>query len=337
MKIKKTIQRMRYKCSWKYPTLYAWAGKLAFPFQLAVLGLALFAAVDFYQDHYSWAAATKTNQFEAKPALIKTALAKSQTKPLETKTEPTVPAKVAAKPTVKPNLEISASSKESELEEYMNLKAAMTANHGAKAKPEESKQPVANQLIKVKSSAATADKTPAATNTITPATILNTQQKLQAELSKAEQVLASKKQQTKQLEKKIKDAKALLKTQATERPNKSDNFTAGFDSLKVATGGFLDDKWLKTQASSQFVIQLASSSDYNALVRYVKELPVIPVAIYPYKISQQGAVVYGVSTGLYPSSEQALQGIAKLSKKAKINSPWVRNIGDVKAQILSLN
>ncbi len=66
MKIKRHYKRFRYILSWKFPRLYDKLRAAKFPFQLGLLCLATFMAVEFYNNHFSFAAAMQNSRVLSK-------------------------------------------------------------------------------------------------------------------------------------------------------------------------------------------------------------------------------------------------------------------------------
>lgn len=86
-----------------------------------------------------------------------------------------------------------------------------------------------------------------------------------------------------------------------------------------------------TQTSKLYVIQIASSTNYDALLDYGRGLSQLgAMTIYPSRENQNGELHYGISTGLYASSAEAFKALESLPDSARSYNPWVRAVDDIK-------
>ncbi len=95
-----------------------------------------------------------------------------------------------------------------------------------------------------------------------------------------------------------------------------------------------DAGWLKDQAESSFVIQLESSVNVDRMRQQINRLSTAEqLAIYPYKVSVNGDVVYGLSYGLYDTLSQAKQANSEMPAELRRFGSWIRQVGPLKQQI----
>ena len=86
-----------------------------------------------------------------------------------------------------------------------------------------------------------------------------------------------------------------------------------------------------TQRSNLYVIQIASSTDYEALLDYGRGLSQLgAITIYPSGESEHGRVHYGISTGLFGSNAEALKALESLPDSVRNYDPWVRAVDNIK-------
>ena len=86
-----------------------------------------------------------------------------------------------------------------------------------------------------------------------------------------------------------------------------------------------------TQRSKLYVIQIASSTDYKALLDYGRGLSQLDaITIYPSRESEHGGLHYGISTGLYASSTEAFKALESLPDSVRSYDPWVRPVDEIK-------
>ncbi len=316
MRLKKRLNRLRYYCSWKYPTLYSYWRKSIFPAQLAILCLVLFGAVNYYNDNYSFAAAMKvaqphttvSPQTERSKRLLYAPPNKINT-PKSSVVETVATVAPSETVTWKPSIHPQA---EAQVKKYQALRAEASAFRGST----NDSAPATAEVLKPTA----AERLPISIPASSTEKIALNQKALTEEVWRAEEILKEKKRQAQLLELKIQDAKALLVTEKHRS-----------ERLPIVT-----DKWLHSQNPKMFVIQVASSTDYQGLLTYAHDKKLNkPIAIYPFKKSREGKVVYGVSTGLYSSSKEAMNNASSLSN-TKEHGVWIRKVADLRAQMTTL-
>ena len=98
-----------------------------------------------------------------------------------------------------------------------------------------------------------------------------------------------------------------------------------------------DSEWLAAQRGNQFVIQLATSSQYNELVNYAKALPVSgPLAIFPFKKNSSDGLVYGLSAGLHDSLTEAKAALETLPQDSARYGYWIRAVAEINSRVIAL-
>ncbi len=307
LRLKKRIIRLRYYFSWKYPKLCSYWRKGAFPIQLAALCLGLYGAVNFYTDNFSYAAAMKTPlpqlpvsaQRERSNRLLYASPNQNldTAQPVPMATPVSAPVAATQKPAKNPE-------KAHQMLRYQALRAEASVGQMPP-------QHTANNTIAAISNVPLSAPEPTATSA--EKMVLN-QKALTAEVRRAEEILQEKKRQAQVLEIKIQNARALLNTSKLV-PEKAPIYT---------------HRWLGAQNPSRYVIQLASSTNYKELLDFVSDKQLQqPIAIYPFKKSRAGTVVYGVSAGLYSTSSEAMKSASSLSN-TKAHGVWIRKVADLR-------
>lgn len=95
-----------------------------------------------------------------------------------------------------------------------------------------------------------------------------------------------------------------------------------------------DAGWLKDQSDTSFVIQVESSANVERMRQQIKKLrSPEQLAIYPYKVSVDGDVVYGLSYGLYETLTDAKNANATMPAEMRRFGSWIRQVGPLKRQI----
>ena len=95
--------------------------------------------------------------------------------------------------------------------------------------------------------------------------------------------------------------------------------------------------WVSRLPADKYIIQVASSTDRELLLKDALAFPYGPVAIYPFNKSKRKRVIYGLSAGVYNSFDDARRAIDILPKEVVANGPWIRQISTVKKQIQNLS
>lgn len=162
--------------------------------------------------------------------------------------------------------------------------------------------------------------------------ILAAERSLRQQVQKAEQELKIKTQETEILKAKIAKANALLKEEAdlTEQL-KTTTLTNNQKRHELL---LLNGRWISKQRTDSYIIQLASSTRDADLIEYARSLSSHgPLAIYPFKKTKDGKLLYGLSAGLFGSSTEASKAAAQLPVESAQSESWIRKVADVSSQI----
>jgi len=96
----------------------------------------------------------------------------------------------------------------------------------------------------------------------------------------------------------------------------------------------VDAEWVTRLNPEHFIVQYGSTVDLELIEEFV---PVInsseEIAIYPFKKTPSGRLVYGIATGVYDDLDNALESVEKLSAEARAYNPWVRPVDELIEQI----
>jgi len=96
----------------------------------------------------------------------------------------------------------------------------------------------------------------------------------------------------------------------------------------------VDAQWISRLNPNSFIVQFASTPDLKLLEEFI---PVInsgePIAIYPFKKTRSGDLVYGIATGVFEDLDSALLSVERLPTAARAHEPWVRPVKDLIDQV----
>ena len=107
---------------------------------------------------------------------------------------------------------------------------------------------------------------------------------------------------------------------------------------KLNTTSLRDASWLVAQSNASFVIQFESSRNVELMRQQARKLSTSEeLALYPYKFSQDGDLVYGLSYGLYDSLSEARAANASLPEEMRRFGSWIRQVGLLKKQMESID
>lgn len=96
----------------------------------------------------------------------------------------------------------------------------------------------------------------------------------------------------------------------------------------------VDESWIMTLDSESYVLQFGSSKNTNALKEFIPSINHgEPIAVYPFKQTSSGTVIYGIATGVYRDTDAAFAALEKYPKKAQAYDPWIRKVSDLTNQI----
>ena len=108
--------------------------------------------------------------------------------------------------------------------------------------------------------------------------------------------------------------------------------TSPTDQKIIYTSG-----WISRLPADKYIIQVASSTDRELLLKDALAFPYGPVAIYPFNKSKRKTVIYGLSAGVYNSFDDARRAFDILPEEVVANGPWIRQISTLKKQIQKLS
>ena len=152
--------------------------------------------------------------------------------------------------------------------------------------------------------------------------LIESEKDRQQQVLKPESLLAVKKQPTDHLEDKL-DSVKQLPGAADPSPDKPIQMRGA--------------EWLLQLPGKHYVAQIATAADQQILLDYAAGNTFsAPLAIYPFKVNKDGALVYGLSTGLYITIEDARTELPVLSKLSAQHGVWVRKVAEIKDQITTL-
>lgn len=94
--------------------------------------------------------------------------------------------------------------------------------------------------------------------------------------------------------------------------------------------------WVLKQDEDKYTIQYGSSPDKIRIRSDAASFPTTEaVVVFPFKKTPSNRTVYGFSTGLYSSVEDAQLAIENLPASARSFGPWIRPIEDLQKQVVS--
>ena len=113
---------------------------------------------------------------------------------------------------------------------------------------------------------------------------------------------------------------------------------ANIETQPIATApvkpDLVDEQWITRLNPEQFIVQYGSSVDLELIEEFI---PVInnaeKIAIYPFKKTPSGRLVYGIATGVYTDLDTALASLDDLPAEARAYEPWVRPVNELIKQI----
>jgi len=110
------------------------------------------------------------------------------------------------------------------------------------------------------------------------------------------------------------------------------------NSTAVRDHELVDEQWIAQLNPKHFIVQYGSTLDIEKLIEFI---PVIKnteeIAVYPFRRTPSGRLVYGIATGVHPNLESALASLEELSPEARAYNPWVRSIQELIEQINSVS
>ena len=112
---------------------------------------------------------------------------------------------------------------------------------------------------------------------------------------------------------------------------------SGRVSPPVANPGVYNAEWLLKHEAGSYVVQLASSTDKPDLYQKAFELSDShPVVVYPFKRTRSNRLMYGYAIGMYDSFNEAQADVKQLSENAVAEGVWIRSVGEIQKQVLSV-
>ena len=94
--------------------------------------------------------------------------------------------------------------------------------------------------------------------------------------------------------------------------------------------------WISRLPADKYIIQVASSTDRKLLLKDALAFPHGPIAVYPFSKSKTKKVIYGLSSGIYNSFDDARRAFNVLPPEVLTNGPWIREVSTIKQQIQKL-
>ena len=95
--------------------------------------------------------------------------------------------------------------------------------------------------------------------------------------------------------------------------------------------------WISRLPADKYIIQVASSTDRKLLLEDALAFPYGPIAVYPFSKSKSKQVIYGLSSGIYNSFDDARRAFNVLPPEVIANGPWIREVSTIKKQIQRLS
>jgi septal ring-binding cell division protein DamX len=90
------------------------------------------------------------------------------------------------------------------------------------------------------------------------------------------------------------------------------------------------EKWLLSQNSSYYTIQILGVHDEKRLLRFIKsDLPEPGTNVAYYQTSYKGKDWYPLLYGVFPSQKEASSALKKLPVNIQKSSPWIRKLSSV--------
>ena len=115
-----------------------------------------------------------------------------------------------------------------------------------------------------------------------------------------------------------------------------ESIPVALDPLRDADQVF-GSEWILQLADDKFVIQFGTSPDRALIEQEARAFPDPPVAIYPFKRTPSSRLVYGYSSGVYDSLDEALRIVETLPQALVAYGPWIRPVAQLKEQIKRLS
>jgi DamX protein len=92
----------------------------------------------------------------------------------------------------------------------------------------------------------------------------------------------------------------------------------------------LREKWLLSQNSAYYTIQILGVHDEKRLLRFIKsDLPEPGTNLAYYQTSYKGKDWYPLLYGVFPSQKEASSALKKLPVHIQKSSPWIRKLSSV--------
>ncbi len=108
-------------------------------------------------------------------------------------------------------------------------------------------------------------------------------------------------------------------------------------SFPQREGKIYESDWIFLLPADKYIIQFGSSANRDLLYAEANAFPTGPIAIYPFMKSATSRIVYGYSSGVYNSRQEATRALEILPREAVTNSPWIRPVGALQKQIKELS
>ena len=104
------------------------------------------------------------------------------------------------------------------------------------------------------------------------------------------------------------------------------------DHAENAEPGIKSRTWISRQAPDHYTLQLSSTLDQEALIRFIRKHGIEEHAAY-YATIQKGKTWYSLIYGDYTQRHAAHQAMRKLPRSLRRNSPRIRSFQEIQAQL----
>ena len=106
------------------------------------------------------------------------------------------------------------------------------------------------------------------------------------------------------------------------------------DIAKGTTAAIVDEQWINELNPNHFIIQYGSAMDLELLNNFITRINNDEeIAIYPYRKTPSGRLVYGIATGVHTNRQAALASLDELTTEARAYKPWVRPVKELIKEI----
>lgn len=107
------------------------------------------------------------------------------------------------------------------------------------------------------------------------------------------------------------------------------------DAVDTSDGAIYQEEWLMNQNPNHYTVQLMGSGREADIIGFVQRHHLKGKLAY-FRGLSQGKDWYSLVSGIYPDFKSANAAAARLSKKLRGSSPWVRRIGNIRILLADL-